>query len=84
MEDWHTSGFTALYPLIVPLDALKGRNIRVLQTDSDNAPVTGLCGGIQPDGTLLGGPTPVFAGEVHSENCEIFPVEFPTPLHTYR
>ena len=68
MEDWRTSGFTALYPLIVPLDALKGRNIRVLQTDSDNAPVTGLCGGIQPDGTLLVGNTPVFAGEVHIEN----------------
>ena len=68
VEDWRTSGFAALYPLIIPLDALKGRNIRVLQTDRDDAPVTGLCGGIQPDGTLLVGGTSVFAGEAHIEN----------------
>ena len=68
VEDWRSSGFAALYPLIVPLDALKGRNIRVSQTDSDDAPVAGLCGGIQPDGTLLVGGMSVFAGEAHIEN----------------
>ncbi len=37
----------------------------VLQTDTDATPITGLCGGIQPDGTLLVGDTPVYAGEAH-------------------
>ena len=68
VEDWRTSGFAALYPLIIPLDALKGRNILVLQTDRDDAPVTGLCDGIQPDGTLLVDGTAVFAGEAHVKN----------------
>ena len=39
--------------------------VSVLQTDADPTPVSGLCGGIQPDGTLLVGDTPVFAGEAH-------------------
>ena len=64
-DNWRQNGFAAIHPLIVPCDALKGRQVSVLQTDADPTPVSGLCGGIQPDGTLLVGDTPVFAGEAH-------------------
>lgn len=64
-ENWRQDGFASIYPLIVPCDALKGKQISVAQSESDATPVTGLCGGIQNDGTLLVGDTPVFAGEAH-------------------
>ena len=64
-DNWRQNGFAAIHPLIVPCDALKGRQVSVLQTDADPTPVSGLCGGIQPDGTLLVGDTSVFAGEAH-------------------
>ncbi len=66
-ENWRQNGFAAIHPLIVPCDALKGKQVSVLQTDSDAAPVSGLCGGIQSDGTLLVGDARVFAGEAHVE-----------------
>ena len=66
-ENWRQNGFAAIHPLIVPCDALKGRQVSVRQTDSDAAPVSGLCGGIQADGTLLVGDARVFAGEAHVE-----------------
>ena len=66
-ENWRQNGFAAIHPLIVPCDALKGRQVSVLQTDSDATPVSGLCGGIQSDGTLLVGDARVFAGEAHVE-----------------
>ena len=62
---WLHKGFAAIHPLLSPLDTLKGRTISILRTDSDPAPLSGLCGGIQPDGTLLVAGTPVFAGEAH-------------------
>ena len=65
VEDWRQNGFASLYPLIVPLDALKGRHVSVMQTDGDTAPASGVCGGIQVDGTLLVGGRPVYAGEAH-------------------
>ena len=65
LASWRENGFAALHPLIAPIDALKGRRVSVLQTDHDSAPLSGLCGGIQPDGTLLVGDTPVYAGEAH-------------------
>ena len=64
-ENWRQNGFAAIYPLVAACDALKGKQISVLQTDADPTPVSGLCGGIQPDGTLLVGDVPVFAGEAH-------------------
>ena len=64
-ENWRQNGFAALHPLVAACDTLKGRQISVLQTDADPTPVSGLCGGIQSDGTLLVGDTPVFAGEAH-------------------
>ena len=64
-DGWRQNGFTSLHPLVAACDALKGKQVSVLQTDSDASPVSGLCGGIQGDGTLLVGDTPVFAGEAH-------------------
>ena len=64
-ENWRQEGFASIYPLIAPCDALKGKQINVAQSESDATPVTGICGGIQNDGTLLVGDTPVFAGEAH-------------------
>ena len=66
-DNWRQNGFAAIHPLIVPCDALKGKQVSVLQTDSDATPVSGLCGGIQSDGTLLVGDARVFAGEAHVE-----------------
>ena len=66
-ENWRQNGFAAIHPLIVPCDALKGKQVSVLQTDSDATPVSGHCGGIQSDGTLLVGDARVFAGEAHVE-----------------
>ncbi len=69
-DNWRQNGFAAIHPLIVPCDALKGEHVSVLQTDADPTPVSGLCGGIQPDGTLLVGDTSVVAGEAHVVNDE--------------
>ena len=64
-DNWRQNGFAAVHPLVAACDMLKGRRVSVRQTDSDAAPVAGLCGGIQLDGTLLVGATPVYAGEAH-------------------
>ena len=64
-DNWRQNGFAAIHPLVAVCDALKGKQVSVLQTDADPTPVSGLCGGIQPDGTLLVGDTPIFAGEAH-------------------
>ncbi len=64
-EDWRAQGFEALLPRLTARDALKGRIVSVFVTDTDAAPITGRCGGIQPDGSLLVGTTPVYAGEAH-------------------
>lgn len=69
-DNWRQNGFAAIHPLIVPCDALKGKQVSVRQTDTDDAPISGLCGGIQRDGTLLIGDTPIFAGEAHVEQAE--------------
>ncbi len=67
---WRQAGFAAVHEEFAAIDHLLGRNIAVLQTPSDSSPVTGLCHGIQADGTLLVGETPVFAGEAHvTEHC---------------
>lgn len=62
---WAANGFAALWPEFAPYDVLRGRTVSVLTTDTDPAPLTGLCGGIQRDGSLLVGSTPVYAGEAH-------------------
>ena len=66
---WREKGFAAVYPEIAAVDCLKGLEIAVRQADDDAAPVSGVCGGIQPDGSLDVGGTKVYAGEA----CGITP-----------
>ena len=62
---WRKGGFAAVYPELVAHDYLRGRTLGVVQTDDDRAPVKGVCGGIQDDGSLLVGGIRVYAGEAH-------------------
>lgn len=62
---WRQEGFGAVYPEIAAYDGLRGQTLAVRQTDDDRAPLTGLCGGIQSDGSLRIGETCVYAGEAH-------------------
>ena len=62
---WSERGFSAAYPEIAALDALKGKALAVSQTDDDAEPTAGVCGGIQADGSLDVGGTKVYAGEAH-------------------
>ena len=62
---WRNAGFAAFHAVFSERDYLKGRVISVRQTDADSAPVSGLCAGVQPDGTLLVDGTPIYAGEAH-------------------
>ena len=62
---WRADGFAALHAELAALDHLAGREVSILQTDTDAAPVTGFCGGIQSDGSLLVGDMRLYAGEAH-------------------
>ena len=62
---WLRGGFAALRGGFAAFDVLKGREVAVLATDGDAAPIKGLCGGVQEDGSLLVGETRVYAGEAH-------------------
>lgn len=64
-ERWLSGGFASLYGEFDAVDCLKGRTISVIQTDDDEAPITGICGGIASDGSLVVGGRPVYAGETH-------------------
>ena len=64
---WRSAGFAAVYPEIVTVDFLKGREIAVRQTDDDSAPIVGISNGIMPDGSLDVGGTRAYAGEAHVE-----------------
>lgn len=62
---WRAAGFAVFRAHYAAVDWLRGRMVAVRQTDDDAAPLVGLCAGVQADGTLLVGGTPVFAGEAH-------------------
>ena len=62
---WRREGFGAVYPQIAAIDFLRGQSLSVVQTDTDHSPISGLCGGILPDGSLDVGGVPVYAGEAH-------------------
>jgi len=62
---WWADGFAALRAEFAAFDCLKGRMVSVRATDDDIVPVTGVCGGVQDDGSLLVGSTRVYAGEAH-------------------
>ena len=66
-EEWREGGFRSVYSRIREIDWLWGQTLAVRQTDDDSEPIRGVCGGIQPDGSLLVGATPVYAGEAHVE-----------------
>lgn len=66
-ETWRDRGFAAVYLALRAVDFLWGQTLAVRQTDDDAAPVRGVCGGVQPDGSLLVGETRVYAGEAHVE-----------------
>ena len=62
---WARGGFGAVYEDFAAIDLLKGKKVAVFQTDGDEAPVEGVCGGVQKDGTLLVGNEFICAGEAH-------------------
>lgn len=64
---WRENGFVVVWPEIVALDCLRGQTLSVRQTDDDAAPIAGVCGGIQRDGSLDVGGVKVYAGEAHVE-----------------
>ena len=64
-ETWRLHGFAALHSDYAAVDALRGHTVTVRQTDDDASPVSGLCGGVAPDGTLIVAGKPIFAGEAH-------------------
>lgn len=64
-EAWLGGGFAAVYPAIRAADCLNGRTLSVRQSDDDVDVVQGVCGGIQPDGSLLVGGRRIYAGEAH-------------------
>ena len=64
-EIWLEGGFAAVYPEIQAVDCLRGQTLAVKQTDDDAEPIRGVCGGIAPDGSLLVGSVPIYAGEAH-------------------
>ena len=65
LAEWRQVGFSGLWPEIARIDFLNGMELSVKRTDDDKAPMRGICGGIQPDGSLLVGGERVFAGEAH-------------------
>lgn len=67
---WRRDGFAAFHPAFAVIDHLKGRQVSVRQTDSDPAPVSGICAGVQADGALLVGGVRIYAGEAHVEKCD--------------
>lgn len=67
---WRLRGFAALQAQFAARDFLKGRNVRVLRTDDDTEPVSGLCEGVQADGTLRVAGETVYAGEAHVQQFE--------------
>jgi len=69
VAEWRDAGFASLWPRVAAMDFLRGRRISVRQLDDDAAPVSGICGGIAEDGSLIVGGRPVWAGEAHVEAC---------------
>ena len=62
---WKKEGFLAVHRELGKFDALKGRSISVLATDDDEKPLSGVCDGIDEDGTLIVNGVKVWAGEAH-------------------
>ena len=65
---WCESGLEPFMAEIRRLDCLCGKRVAVRQTDDDSKPVSGMCGGISLDGSLMVNASPVYAGEAHIES----------------
>ena len=65
LAQWRGGGFRSVWPGICRRDFLKGRELSVSRVENDATPVKGVCDGIGPDGALLVGGVPVYAGEAH-------------------
>ena len=63
--EWKAGGLSPLMDRISAVDWLKGRMVGVLQPDADPEPVSGVCGGIASDGSLLVSGRRIWAGEAH-------------------
>lgn len=61
---WRRDGFSALHAEISSLDAMRGLDVCVMRTDDDAECVSGVCGGIAPDGTLDVAGEAIWAGSV--------------------
>lgn len=73
---WRTRGFAAHLPRIAELDCLKGCRVSVLRADDDAEPVSGLCAGIDEDGSLVVAGERIYAGEAHVKNISTTPLDF--------
>lgn len=62
---WKKDGFSAMHKKLGKYDVLKGKSISVLASDDDEKPLSGMCGGIDEDGTLIVDGVKVWAGEAH-------------------
>ena len=62
---WLAEGFASLHGDLAAVDCLRGRTVCVRQVDDDTAPVSGFCGGIAEDGSLIVDGSPIYAGEAH-------------------
>ena len=60
---WRRGGFASMRGEYDEADCLKGSFVSVSSTDGDAAPISGICGGIAEDGSLLVGGTRVYSGE---------------------
>ena len=69
IDELRVHGFAALHEEIASVDLLKGRTVTVKQTDDDEVPISGYCGGIMSDGSLDVGGTKIYAGEAHVLAC---------------
>ena len=67
---WLRHGFGAFREAFSARDALRGRSVSIRQTDSDAEPISGLCEGVQSDGSLLVGGVRIYAGEAHVAGVE--------------
>ena len=64
-KQWLDKGLAALLPRIAAMDCLSGREVSIKRTDDDAAPVSGICGGIAADGSLVVAGEHIYAGEAH-------------------
>ena len=66
--EWRSGGLDILMERLSKRDFLKGKTISVIQTDDDSEPISGLCAGMAPDGSLIVDGAKIWAGDAHIAN----------------